>query len=327
MIRKLLFGVIATLLLPALAWAQGTILQSGPVTPRHPAAWYQNGVQGDPGPASGALGVGISELFMSVPGSGTPPFANAGSGPFGTNGCDYDAPVTSPSGYHFFCWSPNAQGGGLFAYGAGGGASQLPFYFNLNGTTYQFPFSTSGIVGPVSTTVGDLAIWNNTAGTLLKDLSASAFLDSIFGNSVGSIICRGSSGWQGLAPGAAGQTLQSQGSSTCPTWANTGETVTIVSATGSTSISSATQTVVVKTNSASPVSLVLPASSNFPNCPSLGNSCPIITVKDASGDSSTGQISVTAADSKTIDGGTNYPMPFALQASVFVLTGNSWIVK
>jgi hypothetical protein len=46
----------------------------------------------------------------------------------------------------------------------------LPLLFEVNGTFYQFPFTASGaIVGPNSTTVGDVAMWNNTTGTLLKD--------------------------------------------------------------------------------------------------------------------------------------------------------------
>lgn len=42
MIRGILAAVIA-LLLPALALAQGTVQQLGPVTPSHPAVWVQNG--------------------------------------------------------------------------------------------------------------------------------------------------------------------------------------------------------------------------------------------------------------------------------------------
>lgn len=39
----------------------------------------------------------------------------------------------------------------------------------INGTAYSFPFSVGGIVGPGTTVVGDLVLWNNTTGTLVKD--------------------------------------------------------------------------------------------------------------------------------------------------------------
>jgi hypothetical protein len=100
--------------------------------------FVQNGIAMDAGPASGGgVGTGISELGLAVRGTGTAPFANAGTGPYGTNFCDLDAPATNPTGYHYLCFSPNAQGGGLIAYGAGGTASQLPFQFIINGTSYN----------------------------------------------------------------------------------------------------------------------------------------------------------------------------------------------
>jgi hypothetical protein len=102
-------------------------------------------------------------------GTGTPPFAGTGTGPLGTNLCDYDAPITNPTGYHYLCLSPNAQGGGLIAYGAAGGATQLPLTAIINGVSYPFPFVLTGVLGPGSSTVGNLALWNNTNGTLLKD--------------------------------------------------------------------------------------------------------------------------------------------------------------
>jgi hypothetical protein len=184
--RKLIF-LLGLLLFPALVLAQGTIQQAGPVAPGHPPVWYGNGIQGDPGPASGSPGPGISEQLMIARGSGAGPYPNAGSGPLGTNWCDYDGPVTSPSGYHFFCLSPNAQGGGLLAYGAAGAASTEPLYMNLNGTTYQFPFALSGIVGPSTTISGDIACWNNTVGTLLKDCGAP--ISTPGSTVVGDLVC------------------------------------------------------------------------------------------------------------------------------------------
>ena len=169
--KGLLFFVA---LLPTAALAQGAIQQSGPIVPFHLPIWFQNGVQGDGGSASGvsssgSIFAGASESLLILHGTGTPPFANAGSGPFGTNACNYDAPVNNATGYHYLCFSPNAQGGGLIAYGAGNGAAQLPLSMILNGITYQFPFVLSGIVGPPTTVISDLACWGNTVGTLLSD--------------------------------------------------------------------------------------------------------------------------------------------------------------
>ena len=105
-------------------------------------------------------------------------------------------------------------------------------------------------------------------------------------------------------------------------------TVTPISSTGSTALSAFSQIVAVKTSSASAVTIVLPAASSFPTCPAATFSCPVITVKDVYGDSSTGQITVTTADSIHIDGPTStYYLPFQQQSADFVLLGTSWMVK
>ena len=163
-------------LLPSLAWGQAAILQGGPWTAGHMPMYSGPGggtpvVQDGGSAAGGSAGVGLSEIGITARGTGTAPYAQQGTGPYGTNFCNYDAPTTNATGYHYFCMSPNAQGGGLIAYGAGGGAAALPFNFMINGTTYAFPFSTSGVVGPSTTTVGNLAVWNNTSGTLLAEAS------------------------------------------------------------------------------------------------------------------------------------------------------------
>lgn len=156
------------------ACAQSTLLQAGPVTPGHGSMYVNSGtsqavVQDSGTAAGGGPGVGYSEQGMTIRGTGTPPYANAGKGPYSTNWCDYDAPVTNGTGYHYFCMSPNAQGGGVMAYGAAGSAAPLPFNFILNGIAYPFPATVGGIIGPVSSVVNDLACWNNTVGSLLKD--------------------------------------------------------------------------------------------------------------------------------------------------------------
>ena len=136
----------------ASAFAQSAVLQGGPWKPYRAPMYIGQGtgqpVIGDSGPAGGGPpGVGISELGITAQGTGTPPYAGQGSGPYGANVCGYDAPVTNPTGYHYFCLSPNAQGGALIALGYGGGASPLPFNIILNGVTYPFPggFATIAI--------------------------------------------------------------------------------------------------------------------------------------------------------------------------------------
>jgi hypothetical protein len=174
MFRAVVIAILATFMAAGAAFGQSALLQGGPFTPGRAPMYVGQGfsqpIVQDSGPAAGGgPGVGLSELGLTVRGTGTPPYANAGSGFDGTNFCDYDAPTTNPTGYHFFCISPNAQGGGLMAYGAAGGASALPFQFSVNGVLYTFPYAVGGIVGPATTVVGHVACWNNTVGTLLSD--------------------------------------------------------------------------------------------------------------------------------------------------------------
>jgi hypothetical protein len=147
---RIISAVLAIAGAPASVYAQSALLQGGPLTaghvPMYINSYSQQPVVIDSGPASGGpLGTGLNELGLTARGAGTPPFANAGTGPFGTNFCDYDAPITNPTGYHFMCFSPNAQGGGLFSYGYGGLAAPLPFQFIINGVSYSFPFTGTGV--------------------------------------------------------------------------------------------------------------------------------------------------------------------------------------
>ena len=136
-------------LLPALAFAQGgPIIQSGNLTPGHALMGITNGVAGDAGPA---LGGSLKELGITAPGT-----------PF----CIDDAPIASP--YHQLCLGANSLGGGLITYGNFGSAAPLPLRICTNGTCTDFPFSTSGIVGPSVTVVGNVPEFGNTVGTLLR---------------------------------------------------------------------------------------------------------------------------------------------------------------
>jgi hypothetical protein len=125
-------------------FAQGALLQGGPWTPGHAPMYGAGGnsqaIAVDSGPAKGGgIGVGLSELGITAQGTGAAPYAGQGTGPYGTNVCDYDAPITNATGYHFVCFSANAQGGALIAVGYGGVASALPLNINVNGIVYPFP--------------------------------------------------------------------------------------------------------------------------------------------------------------------------------------------
>lgn len=171
---KKIFLSILVAAFPNLAFAQGAVLQGGPSVPGHVPQYVFTGssqaiaIDGG-GAGGGAVGVNPAEIGVTARGTGTAPYAGQGTGPLGTNICDYDAPTNNATGYHFLCFSANAQGGGLIAYGAGGVATPLPLSFYVNGASYLFPFVTGGIVGPATTVVNNAACWNNTVGTLLKD--------------------------------------------------------------------------------------------------------------------------------------------------------------
>ena len=173
--RRAVLAAFAWALLATAAPAQGVLQQSGPTAPGHVPIYLGTGqsqpVVQDSGPAGdGGPGVGLSELGVTARGAGTPPYSAQGTGPYKTIGCFYDAPVTNPSGYHYLCLSPNGSGGtGIVAFGASNGATPTSLVFEINGSPYSFPFTTTGVVGPNASTIGHLAVWNNTSGTLLAD--------------------------------------------------------------------------------------------------------------------------------------------------------------
>ena len=179
---KSLLAAALVALLPIGASAQQTLLQGGPFAAGHAPMYVGQGssqpvVQDSGTAAGGGMGTGLSELGLTVRGTGTAPYANAGTGLYGTNFCNYDAPITNATGYHYLCMSPNAQGGGVIAYGAGGSATPAPLYFIINGQTYQFPGTGNGdVVGPVGAVSNNFVSFNGTSGTLVKDSGISASL-------------------------------------------------------------------------------------------------------------------------------------------------------
>lgn len=170
---KRLLTALLLALLPATVYGQATVLQGGSWTAGQVPTYSSTGAGAQPyvqqsGPAAGT-GVGIKELSVIARGTGTAPYAGQGTGQLGTIFQIQDAPSSNATGYHALSFSANAQGGGLIAYNAFGGAAPLPLYMNVNGTTYEFPFAASGIIGPGTTVVGDIVCWNNVSGTLVGD--------------------------------------------------------------------------------------------------------------------------------------------------------------
>ncbi len=183
MLSVLRISLFLALTWPSFVWAQATVLQGGPWAAGHAPVYAGDGgsqpvIMDSGGAGGGVFGQGLSELgITSRSATGAYPAASSGSGPFGTHSCMYDAPVTNSTGYHYLCFDSNANGGGMLAYGASGGAGVLPFALNVNGTTYSFPGPGTGtVVGPTLTTLNDFACWNNTTGTLLKDCGAIALM-------------------------------------------------------------------------------------------------------------------------------------------------------
>lgn len=278
---RTLAAIAAALLFSFAAYAQGTIQQSGPVTSGHAPMWVFNGIVTDSGPASGgAFGQGMNEGLFVVRGTGTAPYANAGTGPLGTNLCDYDAAPAGGTTSHYLCFSPNAVGGGAIVYGSTNPGAQLPLQFIINGVTYPFPGPGGGsVAGPATTISGDYACWNSTSGTLLSDCGSG------------------------------------------------GVTVANITASGSIAVTAHSQVVVVNKLTPAATSVILPASSSFPNCPAQPNGCPQITVKDGGDNASTYPITVSTADAKNIDTAPSFIISSNLGFAHFVLIGSSWVVE
>src|SRR6202041_846630 len=156
------FTAIGLLCLGALsAWAQ-TPLWSGSYTPGHGVVQVAPGVLGDAGSALGSSTQNSKYL------------TEQGITKLGLPDCVNDALLGAPGGYHQLCLGANATVGGItggfITYNNYGGAAPLPLYANVNGTNYQIPPTGSGagnVIGPVTSVVGNIPIFNNTIGTVL----------------------------------------------------------------------------------------------------------------------------------------------------------------
>lgn len=135
----LVAALVAAIFVGGTAWAQA-ITQSGPVTGGHVPMYIGGALQSglasamDSGPASGGtVGLGLSELLLQQ--------RTTGTGPDGTNLCDWSTYATNPAGANYLCLSANALGGGLIDFNSPTGQ---PLQIKVNGVISQLPFTLSG---------------------------------------------------------------------------------------------------------------------------------------------------------------------------------------
>ena len=120
---------------------------------------------------------------------------------------------------------------GAYIYDNQVGGSGVPFVIDVNGNK-AIVISTSGVSTflspPIIPQTGFLYGNNTTATTTY---TASGILD-VIGNTRGSILYRGASGWALLAPGTSGQALETSGAGADPVWATVLGTGTVTSVGG-----------------------------------------------------------------------------------------------
>src|ERR1041385_2688902 len=225
-------------LIPSISWAQtlggGALLEGGPWAQGHSPMYVGQGssqaIVMDRGPASGGgVGVGLSEQLLVARGIGTPPFIAQGSGPYGTNWCDYDAPTTNPTGYHFLCLSANVHGDAYFAVGPGGTGTPGGLTFNINGieTTYTGAMPTVTSVGADFNT-GLITVTNSPITT------SGVLHFNVAGNSGGIPYFNSANSWASTPALTADLPLFGGGPGVAPfSGGKTGTTDVLASATGS----------------------------------------------------------------------------------------------
>lgn len=144
---KRILATISLILFVQGATAQVSVKQSGNVTPGTIPWWITSGV----------IGGGVTAADSPLTSFGA-------TGPI----CSLSARQSSGA-WNALCIQANA-GTSTISLQNFGTASPQALNFIINGTTYVFPGTGSGnVLGPNSTSVGNLAVWNNTAGTLLSD--------------------------------------------------------------------------------------------------------------------------------------------------------------
>lgn len=128
------------------------IQQSGTVTPGHVLAWTTDGVAQDAGTPNAPFATTLGLLSNSISAFG---IANA--------------PTSGAFDQMTLGFNP-ATGNAALTVSAFNGAPEVAFEVIVNGVTYPFPGAGGGnVVGPGSSTGGDVALFNGNTGALLKD--------------------------------------------------------------------------------------------------------------------------------------------------------------
>lgn len=148
-----IFSLLATV---ALAQNGVAVKQSGNVTPNTIPWWITSGV----------IGGGVTSADSPITSFGV---TNNGGQGF----CVASQRITA-AGRQLLCFGAKDNGPATISLQNYGTDTAQTINMIINGTTYPFPFVLSGVVGPGTSTVGDLACWNNTTGTLLKDCGTAS---------------------------------------------------------------------------------------------------------------------------------------------------------
>jgi hypothetical protein len=186
---------IFSLLASAAFAQQKSVVQSGNVTPNTVPWWISSGV----------IGGGVT--------SADSPITSFGVTNNGANGICANSDRITAAGRNTICIGTKTNGPSQITVQNYGTATAQPLQFVVNGATYPFPIAPGGgIVGPNPSVIGDVAVWNNTIGTLLKDVSFPTLCGSnIFTSSL-----------NGCVPASGGGTsnyLRADGTFAAPTTA------------------------------------------------------------------------------------------------------------
>lgn len=192
--RRIILALLLALCAGSHAYAQGTIVQSGPVVAFHAGSWFQNGVLGDAG--------------MPLK-----PFLNA-IGMFNGSSCPFSissqtSPGTYTSSFSQFSICQTNTVTTLTIQGLNGQATPI-LQFNIGGTIYDFPGSGNGdVIGPSSSTAGDIACYGTTTGKILADCgpSPNAFREIASGTTDVAVISDATIAWKSSSTSAKTETL------------------------------------------------------------------------------------------------------------------------
>lgn len=266
------------------AYAQSQgVRQSGQITVTHVPCWTYNGIIQDCGPS-------------------TLPFATSfGLYGTGTPFCILNTQITTVNQntqpYYQLCMGyATGSTAGVISLTPFNGAANIGLNLIIDGVTY---------------TIGGSSTWLST------------ILDQQFGSTPGDILCRSSSAWVALSPGASGQFLQAQ-SAACPLWVTPGSTfnnpIRIISSGTTDTATSTDGTVAWNSASASAKSQTIYACAAGVNGRSL-------IIKDEKGTAGTYNVTITPV-SGTIDNASNFTLQFNLQSVTLQCDGTNtnWLV-